>query len=368
MNISRFSCIALTILIFTPNASAEEKRPARPAPVVSPLIDASGKVTFQIKAPGAEKVTVSGQMVEGNHDMVKNDEGLWTVSLESVVPGIYEYSFTVDGLKMLDPGNPKTKPMRSPQTSILHIPGDHSFDFKEVPHGTVHYHGYQSAPINRFREMQVYTPPGYETGSESYPLLVLQHGHSDCFATWVTHGKAHWILDNLIASGEAVPMIVTMLDGHPIPGSYGDGRSGANTEELRKDLLEAALPMVEKLYRVKPGRENCAIIGLSMGGLHSLSIGLNALDTFASVGAMSAAIPEENVLAPLFSDVAQANEKLNLLWVACGKDDFLLKENEKMIALFTEKGLNHEWHLTEGSHSWPVWRGYLADFVPRLFR
>ena len=347
---------------------AEEKRPLRPKPVVSPIFETGGKVTFQIAAPEANDVSVSGQMIEGNLKMARNAEGLWSVSLESAAPGIYEYSFTVDGVKMIDPGNPTLKPMRSPQSSILHIPGDQVFDFKDVPHGTVHYHGYQSAPIGRFREMQVYTPPGYETGDERYPVLVLQHGHSDGFATWVAHGKAHWILDNLIASGKTVPMIVLMLDGHPIPESYGDGRSVANTEELRRDLLEAALPMVEKLYRVKPGRENRAITGLSMGGLHSLSIGLNALDTFAWIGAFSAAVPEEGAINAALKDPAGTNEKLKLLWIACGKDDFLLGENEKLTALLEEKSVKYEWHLTEGTHSWPIWRGYLADFAPRLFR
>lgn len=346
---------------------AAQQTPPRPKPVVSPILGGDGSVIFQIKAPGAEKVSVSGQMIEGRLDLTEGAEGLWSGTLETVAPGIYEYSFSIDGVKMLDPGNPALKPQRSPNTSILLIPGDSLHDFRDVPHGSVHRHEHHCAPIKRFREFQVYTPPGYEGGKESYPLLVLQHGHSDTFATWVAHGKAHWILDNLIASGEAVPMIVVMLDGHPIPESYGDGRSPANTEELRRDLLEATLPMVEKLYRVKPGREHRAIAGLSMGGLHALTIGLNELDTFAWIGSFSAAVPEE-AIAPALADAAGTNEKLKLLWIACGKEDRLLAENEKLTALLKEKSIRHEWHLTEGGHSWPVWREYLAEFAPRLFR
>ena len=367
MTIPRIFLVVLALIPMA-NGITEEKKPPRPKPVVSPIFGDGGKVTFQISAPGAKEVIVSGQMREGNLKMSRNEEGLWSASLESVTPGIYEYSLTVDGVKMVDPGNPMLKPMRSPQSSILYVPGDQVFDLKDVPHGTVHYHGYQSAPIKRFREMQVYTPPGYETGDERYPLLVLQHGHSDGFATWVAHGKAHWILDNLIATGKAVPMIVLMLDGHPIPESYGDGRSAANTDELRRDLLEAALPMVEKLYRVKPGRENRAITGLSMGGLHSLSIGLNALDTFAWIGAFSAAVPEEEAITAALADPVGTNKELKLLWIACGKDDFLLGENEKLTALLKGKTVRYEWHLTEGNNSWPIWRGYLADFAPLLFR
>jgi len=336
--------------------------------VVSPTIHEDGKVTFRIEAPKADKVTVSGQMTEGKVDLEKDDDGLWSVTLDSIEPGIYEYSFTIDGVKMVDPGNPRLKPQKAPRTSILHIPGDHPYDFKNVPHGTVHYHGYQSEPINRFREMLVYTPPGYEKGEESYPLLVLQHGHSDCFATWTSHGLAHLILDNLIAEGKAQPMIVMMLDGHPIPESFGDARSTDNVDELHRDLMEAALPMVEELYRVKSGRENRAITGLSMGGLHALTIGLNELDTFSTVGAFSAAIPKGDALDSALANVDQTNEQLELLWIAIGEKDFLLDENKEFHAKLEELGIEHTWLLTEGNHSWPIWRGYLADFVPLLFQ
>jgi len=349
-------------------AAEKARRAARPAPVVSPTIEAEGRVTFRIAAPNAEKVSLVGEMIKGRVAMERDKAGLWTATLEGVEPGIYGYSFDVDGRKMVDPGNPTLKPMRSPTTSVLYLPGDHSYDFKDVPHGTVHLHNYHSKPINRFREMQLYTPPGYETSDEEYPLLVLQHGHSDSFATWVAYGKAHWILDNLIAEDKAVPMIVLMLDGHPIPESYGGGRNVANTEELRRDLLEAALPMIEARYRIKEGRENRAIAGLSMGGLHSLTIGLNEMDSFAWIGAFSAAIPEGDSVQSAMDDPSGTNEKLKLLWLACGKDDFLLDENLAAVEAFKAVGIEHDWQLTEGSHAWPIWRGYLADFAPLLFR
>lgn len=361
-------CSLLFAMVCVAPLAAQQNRPPRPKPVVSPIIG-NGTVTFQIKAPEAREVFVSGQMSKEKVAMTRNDEGLWTATIKDVAPGIYEYGFTLDGVKMVDPGNPAIKPQRSPNTSILHLPGDAPHDFRaDLPHGTVHWHGHFSAPIQRYREFQVYTPPGYETGTESYPLLVLQHGHGDRYTTWVAHGRANWILDNLIAGGKAAPMIVVMLDGHPIPESHGDARSAANTEELRRDLLEATLPMVEKLYRVKGGRENRAIAGLSMGGLHALTIGLNHLDSFAWIGSFSAAPPEAPAIAAALEDPEKTNASLKRLWIACGKDDFLLGENEKLTALLKEKSIRHEWLLTEGDHSWPVWRGYLADFLPRLFR
>ncbi|MEM8954569.1 MAG: alpha/beta hydrolase-fold protein [Verrucomicrobiota bacterium] len=343
-------------------------RRARPAPVVSPVFHEKNKVTFQVKAPKATEVALAGEMTEGRVPMTKNKDGLWSITLEAVPPGIYGYGLTIDGVKMVDPGNPSLKPQRAPRTSILYVPGDKSHDFKDVPHGTVHQHDYFSDPVKRFRQLRVYTPPGYESSDESYPLLVLQHGHSDTFATWTDHGKAHWILDNLIAAGEAKPMIVVMLDGHPVPESFGGALSAENAEELRIDLLETVLPMIEQKYRIKPGRENRAIAGLSMGGFHALTIGLNELDTFAWIGAFSAGIPERNAIATALDQPHQTNEQLHLLWIACGEDDFLLPRNKLAIAELDASGITHEWVLTQGGHTWPVWRDYLARFAPRLFK
>lgn len=314
------------------------------------------------------EVSVAGEMCDGPLQLSKGEGGIWSGTLKAVSPGLYGYSFIIDGVKVVDPGNPSSKPMRSPRTSILHLPGENIYDFRDVPHGTVHYHAYHSEPIDRFRELQVYTPPGYETGEDDYPLLVLQHGHSDGFATWVTYGKAHWILDNLIADKKSVPMVVVMLDGHPIPESYGNGRMPENTEDLQIDLMNQVLPMIESTYRIKDGRTNRAIAGLSMGGMHSLTIGFSELETFASIASFSGAIPEEKVIATALSDSETTNAKLDLLWIACGKKDFLLEENERLITSLKASGINHEWHLTEGAHEWSVWRRYLADFAPRLFQ
>ena len=363
-----FALLVSTVFIPLSGAAEKKKRKPRPAPIISPTIHEDNSVTFRISAPKAESVSVRGEMADKPLALEKNDSGLWTGTLAEVKPGIHGYSFVVDGVSIVDPGNPSLKPMRSPKTSVLHIPGDNDFDFKNVPHGTVHGHDYHSEAIDRFRQMRVYTPPGYETGSERYPVLVLQHGHSDGFATWTDYGKAHWILDNLIAEDRAVPMIVVMLDGHPIPESYGDGRSTNNTDELRRDLVEVALPMVDENYRTRPGRENRAIAGLSMGGLPALTIGLSHLDTFSTIGSFSGAIPKMEVIEPAFSDPDATNKALDLLWIACGKEDFLLDENKELIAALEENGIAHEWLLTEGSHAWPVWRGYLADFAPQLFR
>jgi enterochelin esterase family protein len=240
----------------------------------------------------------------------------------------------------------------------------------------VHQHGYQSKALGKPRELWVYTPPGYERAAASnpqarYPLLVLQHGSGDNHQTWVVHGKAHWILDNLIAAGRARPMIVVMLDGHPLGRFSRDAspdRRAAATDAFRRELFEDALPLVESLYPVETSAERRAIAGLSMGGGQSLSVGLGNLDRFAWVGAFSAAPPSAAVATRILADPAAANAKLRLLWIGCGEDDRLRASNEEFISQLKTSGVHHDWQLTAGDHSWPVWRRYLADFAPKLFQ
>lgn len=345
-----------------------QNTPPRP----SPEIQTPGQVTFRLRAPQAKEVSLRGQWTKDAVSMTRDDSGVWTATVNPVPSGIWEYSFTVDGLNVMDPKNPAFKPQREPQKSILHIPSDPPapWDWQDVPHGTVHQHGYASKVLERPREIWVYTPPGYERDTEKkYPLLVLQHGSGDNHRTWVAHGRADWIFDSLIAQGKARPMVVVMLDGHPqgmTPGNDAAKR-GAAMEAFRRELFEDALPLVESLYRVEKDPAQRAIAGLSMGGGQSLTVGLGNLDRFGWVGAFSAAPPSADTAQKFLAAPDLANSKLHLLWIACGKDDFLRQRNEEFVAALKEKGVRHEWHLTDGDHSWPVWRRYLAEFAPKLF-
>jgi len=354
-------------------AQAPTKAPAmksRPAAVRSPQVQADGEVTFRLRAPKATEVLVTGQWPNGRVTMTKDANDVWTATVGPLPAGVWEYGFQVDGLSIIDPGNPAIKPMREPRTSILHIPGQPPLlhDFQDVPHGTVRQHTYFSKSLGRLRELAVYTPPGYDKQTDARsPTLYLQHGSGDNQATWVVHGKAHWILDNLIAQGKARPMVVVMMDGHAAIG----GRAGGfqdNTTAFGRDLLEDVMPFVEANYRVKTDAASRAIAGLSMGGGQSLTIGLNHLDKFAWVAGFSSSAPSREAIAGLLNDPAGANAKLKLLWIGIGKDDSLLSRNQSLIAALKEKDIHHEWHLTEGNHSWPVWRLYLADLAPKLFQ
>jgi enterochelin esterase family protein len=357
--------------LFASLTVAGQNPPPRPAPAVSPDISPQ-RVTFRLRASQAKEVVLRGQWSKEPLTMTRGDDGIWSATVEPAPAGVWEYSFTVDGLNVLDSLNPSFKPQREPQKSILHVPTTPPapWDWQDVPHGTVHQHGYASKALGRPRELLVYTPPNYERESEkNFPLLVLQHGSGDNDRTWIEHGKAHWIFDNLIAQGKARPMVVLMLDGHPLgmAQSRDETKRGASMDAFRRELFEDALPLVELLYRVEKDAGRRAIAGLSMGGAQSLSVGLGNLDRFAWVGAFSAAPPSPEATQNFVAAPDAANAKLRLLWIAVGKDDFLRQRNEEYIATLKDKGIRHEWQVTDGDHSWPVWRRYLAEFAPRLF-
>ena len=371
MRLPLLSLLVLTVL--ATGTLAQTPAPRRPQPVVSPEIEADRQVTFRLRAPQAQSVALSGQLTGGDKvPLTKGEEGLWSLTTGPVEPGIWEYSLIVDGISIIDPSNPAVKPQRNPNTSILHVPGNppNVWDFQDVAHGAVHQHTYLSKTLGKPRECAVYTPPGYETDTaKRYPMLVLQHGSGDNQQTWITHGKAHWMLDNLIAQKLARPMVVLMIDGHPLgtfPREDGSARIKA-MEAFRDELLQDALPLVEARYRVEPGSANRAIAGLSMGGWHALGVGLSNLDRFSAIGSFSGLPPDESFIGPALADAQKTNQSLKLLWIGCGKDDFLREKNEAFIARLKAAGINHDWHLTDGGHSWPVWRRYFAEFAQKVF-
>jgi len=351
-----------------PATNAPARRAERPAPVVSPELLADGDVTFRYRAPKATEVKASGQFGK-DAVMTKDDRGLWSVTVPSVPAGVHEYRFVVDGITVIDPQNPMIKPQRWPNTSILHVPANPPapWDLQDIPHGTLHEHTYKSKALDKWRRLIVYTPPG---ASGRLPVLYLSHGYSDNEGSWSVHGKAHWIMDSLIASKKAVPMIVVMMDAHALPpGAAGFGEYGpANSEALCREMLQDIVPLVESNYKVAARPRSRAFAGLSMGGHHALTVGLNHHDQFNWIGAFSSAPPPTNSVAAALKTPEAVNKDLKLFWIACGEKDFLFKANGDFNALLKEKNIRHEYVVTEGDHSWPVWRNYLVEFAPKLFR
>lgn len=352
------------------NAAAPARR-SQTSRLLSPEIQSDRRVTFRLRAPKAKEVVLNGGWANSRAVLAPDTNDVWSVMVGPIEPGIYEYNFNVDELAVIDPGNSAVKPMREPRSSILHLPSDPPSlqDFQDVPHGVVRQHAYRSKSLGRLRELVVYTSPGYDQQPDArFPTLYLQHGSGDNQATWIVLGKAHWILDNLIAQGRAQPMVVVMMDGHALAPGADASDFDSNTAGFESDLLLDVMPFIEANYRVKPEAANRGIVGVSMGGAQSLTIGLNQLEHFAWVGGFSSAVPSREAVAGALEKPDSTNAKLKLLWVGCGKDDFLLKDNEGFIALLKEQKLHHEWHLTDGEHSWPLWRIYLGEFLPKLFQ
>ena len=260
MNMQLPLCFSLSVCLLRFSAFAQTPSTNRPAftpPPNSPEVQADRTVTFRVRSPKATEVTVSGEWPGGAKAMTKGDNDVWSVTVGPLEPDIYGYSFSVDGFRALDPMNPGVKPMRSPTTSLLEIPGNppRIWEFQDVPHGAVRLHDYQSKALGRLRHLRVYTPSDYDRGSRRYPVLYLLHGSGDNDATWTAFGHAQWILDNLIAAGKAKPMIVVMTDGHAyspqFTGMPTTNMISRNITDFERDLVEDVLPFVEANYRAK---------------------------------------------------------------------------------------------------------------------
>ena len=348
-----------------------------PAPLISPEIHPDHRVTFRLNAPNAQRVELRREGA-APVPMQKDDRGIWSVTVGPLEPDLYGYSLVADGVALLDPSNHLMKPNLLNPQSMVHVPGPASlaWELNNVPHGTIHRHFYRSAIVGDDRDFFVYTPPGYDArSSRTYPVLYLLHGYSDDASAWTAVGRAHVILDNLIAAGKAKPMLVVMPLGYGAPEIARRGGPGLrdqsawrrNIERFRDALLKEVIPQVEKLYRVAARREQRAIAGLSMGGTQSLFTGLNALDTFGYVGAFSSGglLPDYDKVFPALDE--KANQRLRLLWIACGTEDRLIEGNRKLLEWLKGKGVKYTWVETPGAHTWMVWRRYLAEFALLIF-
>jgi enterochelin esterase-like enzyme len=350
----------------------------------SPEVHADRTVTFRFRAPEATRVELVGEILQGQgpRPMTKDESGIWTTTVGPLPPEIWIYNFRVHGVDVVDPSNPSIKPTPPGQamSSFVQVPGDQAafYDSRAVPHGEVRMVLYESKAMGVTRWLWIYTPPGYDKGSGKYPVLYLLHGNGEAQNGWVMNGRANIILDNLTADRKARPMLVVMPQGHALQGAgVGPlvripGETGMFSDRFPKDLLEDVIPLVERNYRVIANADHRAIAGLSMGGGQALSIGLNHLDVFRWVLGFSAAIGgqfinTEETLHTVLSDPAAANRRLRLLWVSCGKQDFLYQANRQFVDTLTAKGVKVTYREPEGSHVWSVWRKNLTETVPMLF-
>jgi enterochelin esterase family protein len=340
--------------------------------LVSPEVRSDHRVTFRIRAPKASEVGLSGDwMTPGTQQlMTREEDGVWTTTVGPLEPGLAIYTFSVDGVKIPDPVNPVIKRRARTSAILVDVPGHPPalWEARDVPHGAVEVNWMKSEITGDTRACYVYTPPGYDPGrSTRYPVLYLLHGNNDTAAGWTDVGKANFILDNLIAEKRALPMLIVMPWGHALP--YGSSSSN-NTATFERYLIEEVIPQVEKKYRVRRGRENRAIVGLSMGGGHALQIGLGHLELFSMVAAFSSAVPGdfESHFKSLLDDPDRTNKQLKLLWMGCGRQDPAFERNQKLSELLTAHRVRNTFYPAEGLHNFAVWRRYLVEVAPSLFR
>ena len=382
------------------------------ANVESPVVNADGTVTFNLYAPKAVKVEVTGDFLPatkrevpgfgtieqpGVAQLTEGKDGVWSYTTAKLAPELYSYTFNIDGMTgVKDPANVYVNRDIVSYSNIFIVSdqkGDKGdlYRVNEVRHGNLSKVWYDSPTLKMQRRMTVYTPAGYDKG-KSYPVLYLLHGAGGDENAWSELGRAAQIMDNLIATGKARPMIVVMPNGNTdcqaAPGEWSRGmyqpsfrgsvdqKPIATMDESFMDIVK----YVESHYKVAKGKKSRAICGLSMGGAHTFATSKRYPDTFNYIGLFSAAIhmggnPQQSTYERLTTDkgVQQQLAKLfagkpALYWIAIGKTDFLYQQNADLRKYLDQKGYPYEYVETEGGHIWRNWRIYLTQFAQKIFK
>jgi enterochelin esterase family protein len=350
------------------------QRPRLPQ-IESPVVNPDRTVTFRFRAPNAKQVELNAQFLKANQPLAPDASGVWSLTVGPVEPNLYPYSFVVDGVSVADPNNVNFFPNERFKNSLVDIPSDPPalYAVRDVPHGEVTHCWYASKSMGGTRPLVVYTPPGYREGTRRYPTFYLVSGTTDTEETWFRVGRANFILDNLIAQKRAVPMVIVMPYGNTFTGTPDPSSlQAADMYRLfNDDLVGSIIPYVEAHFRVIPDREKRAIAGFSRGGGQSLFAGFTNLGTFAWICSYSAYLTAEvfDKYFPTLSDTpAVTNQRLKLLWLGVGTEDFLYKQAVAFDDLLTERKIEHKRLFTSGGHTWMNARTFLAETVPLFFK
>jgi enterochelin esterase-like enzyme len=386
MKFKHFTTGIATLLLLS-NAiqlQAQEISAMQAPKVVSPEIAADNSVTFRVLSEKANEVTLNGSWMGFGKTvpLTKGEQGVWSVTIDPLTSSMYHYNLFIDGVAAIDPTNPQALRDGTRYASMLMVEGEGSkvFQLNETPHGNISQVWYESPSLGLDRRMYVYTPPGYESGKDSYPVLYLLHGAGGDEDAWTSLGRANLILDNLIASGKSKAMIVVMTNGNAWQTSSLRNAPGIGTitrenfaqyqGKFEKSLVEDVVPYLEKNYRVKAEKNSRALAGLSMGGGHTITASITYPGTFGYIGVFSSGIFDAN------ADMAELEKKFTALktsgvskyWVACGKEDFVMESNKRLLSILDKTGFEHEFFENEGGHTWANWRTYLTMFSPMLFQ
>ncbi len=384
-----FTTILLTLASVT--LLAQQNVSFKQGDLASPVVNPDHSITFSLRAPLAKVVTIKGDW-EANGDfgqMEKDHQGIWKFTTPPLPSDLYLYTFRVDSVQMLDPVNSFAIRDVGSLFSIVITPGGDGdyYAVKNVPHGSVTRTWYRSAEYKQDRRITIYTPPGYETSKERFPVLYLLHGSGGDEEAWITLGETARIMDNLIAEKKIVPMIVVMPNGNPSKqAAPGETPENLNYRPVMSHLLPHFLEgsyeqsfgeivtFVDTRFRTKAQKSQRAVAGLSMGGFHSFLISANHPDLFDYVGLFSAATGTELMSNkfPAYQNIdekltVQKNKGFKLYWIAIGKTDFLYES----LKAFRNKldSLHFPYTYVESSrgHIWSNWRKYMLQFTPLLF-
>ena len=365
MNIRLKSVLsALVGLAFAVSAAAQ-----RPVQAASPIVNPDYTVTFNLNAPNAKNVKISAQFAP-KQDMIKGENGVWTITLGPVAPDIYPYCFEVDGVAVMDPQCPDWFPNEGFKNSMVDVRKaegmDH--DLNSVPHGKVDYVNYWSETMGLHGNAIVYTPPTYDKNlDKKYPVFYLISGTTDTEEVYFKVGKMNLILDNLIAEGKAKEMIIVLPYGNPSKYFPAGTNTFAMGDMFSKDLLNDLMPYVESNYRTLNDRENRAIGGFSRGGNQGLAFGLNNLDKFSYLCSYSSFT---NMNIPgVYDKAKETNKKINLFWLGVGTDDFLYGNAKEYAEFLDARGIRNVQEYTTGmfGHTWMNARYFLSQTFPLLF-
>jgi len=396
--------VVLGFIVTYPLSAQENARPtAPPRPafrmpvrIVSPEILPDNKVTFRVYSKDAAKVTVSGEWQAGfgaSEALIKNDTGMFMLTVGPLSPELYGYTFTVDGVNMIDPNNVNVRRDGTRYQSYFIVPGletDLYIQKNEVPHGTVTKIWYRSAVLNMNRRVYVYTPPGYEGSTQKYPVFYLLHGAGGDEDAWTNMGRAAQIMDNLISQGKTKPMIVVMPNGNAnqagaqneVPPVPSDGEQGMAAYQRMAGKFEAHLvkdlvPFIENNFRTLTGKDNLAIAGLSMGGAHTQTITNDNPGMFSYIGVFSMGIMnmrqmDADEAAKLEQErdtkiEALKNSGYKLYWIGCGKDDFVYQSAVTLRNTLDKHSFKYVYRESTGGHTWANWRIYLSEIATQLF-
>lgn len=350
------------------------------APLNSPEVHDDQTVTFRLNAPNAGKVELNPGAIHTILDLgreplafSKGEDGIWTLTIGPLPADIYAYHLRVDGVQIADPNNSYAAFTAMPPYSQLVVHGDGPayYDAKNVPHGNVTRHIYYSEVTGGERELYVYTPPCYRSEKE-YPVLYLVGGSGELPSNWIFDGRANLIMDNLLAEGRAVPMIIAIPNNQVVHRNHPQ-HSELTFDIFERELREHVIPLVDKNYNTIESPSGRALSGLSMGGRHTLFVGFRSLDLFANFGVLSAGDTDpENSIKDFLND-PQLNEKVDYLFVGQGvkeAEGFFNLRCKALVDALQAHDIDHEYYIGgAGGHDWGTWRHLLYyKFLPNLWR